>query len=67
MIMTNKGSSVNEFAMGQDMDVRIRNIGIPDRFIEHGSIDELKKSLHLEPDAIAMQICAMCGKENEHE
>jgi 1-deoxy-D-xylulose-5-phosphate synthase len=61
------GSSVNEFAMGQDMDVRIRNIGIPDRFIEHGSIDELKKSLHLEPDAIAMQICAMCGKENEHE
>jgi deoxyxylulose-5-phosphate synthase len=38
-------------------DVSVRIVGIPaDRFIEHGSVDQLRRLLRLDPAGIAKQI-----------
>lgn len=51
------GSAINEFlASVGNRDVSVMNLGIPDRFIPHGSIEELFKSLSLDPVGIARKI-----------
>ena len=36
--------------------IRFTQLGIPDRFIEHGSVPELKKICGLDPDSILKAI-----------
>jgi 1-deoxy-D-xylulose-5-phosphate synthase len=60
------GSSINEYAMGYEEEIRVLNMGIPDRFIEHGSVKELKKELGLDPAGIAVKIISLLGKENAY-
>lgn len=58
------GSSINEYAVIRNIGIRIKNIGVPNIFVEHGTIKELKESLHLNADSIAMQIIyETIGKE----
>ena len=61
------GSSINEYAMFNSINIRVRNIGVPNMFIEHGTIRELRESLQLDPVSLAMQISSMIGKETYHE
>jgi 1-deoxy-D-xylulose-5-phosphate synthase len=60
------GSSVTEYAMGYDEKVKVLSMGIPDRFIEHGSVKELKRELGLDPAGIAVKIISLLGKENAY-
>lgn len=46
------GSAVLEFAAQNNYQNRIEILGIPDTFIEHGSIDELQKSIGLDSNSI---------------
>ena len=57
------GSSIDEYVMGYEAEVKVVNMGIPDRFIEHGSVKELKEDLKLDPVSIAARICSILGKE----
>ena len=42
------GSAILEFASENNYSNPIKTLGIPDKFIEHGSVDELQKSIHLD-------------------
>ncbi len=46
------GSAVLEFAMHHNYHVPIKCLGIPDEFVEHGSTDELFKSVRLDSKSI---------------
>ena len=51
------GSAVLELlAEEQAFDIRIKRIGIPDRFIEHGSQAQLRKDLGLDAEGIAATV-----------
>ncbi|MBD3426976.1 MAG: 1-deoxy-D-xylulose-5-phosphate synthase [Candidatus Omnitrophica bacterium] len=48
------GSAVLEFAERENIkNIRVRCLGLPDEFIEHGERDELLRKYHLTPDEIA--------------
>jgi len=57
------GSSIDEYVMGYEARVKVVNMGIPDRFIAHGSVSELRKDLKLDPAGIAVRICSVLGRE----
>jgi len=46
------GSAVNEFLAASNSKVTIKNIGIPDRFIQHGNTLDLKAEIALNQDGI---------------
>ena len=51
------GSSVLEFCERENIqNVKVRCLGLPDEFIEHGDRDELLRKYHLTPDEIALII-----------
>lgn len=51
-VMGGAGSAVNEFVMREDLPVRVKNIGLPDRYLEHGSRDELLEDAGLDDNSI---------------
>ncbi|PCJ49585.1 MAG: 1-deoxy-D-xylulose-5-phosphate synthase [Gammaproteobacteria bacterium] len=51
-IMGGAGSAVNEFIATLNTSVSIKNIGIPDRFIQHGNTLDLKVEIALTEDGI---------------
>ncbi len=51
-IMGGAGSAVNEFLTTIDKHVTVKNLGIPDRFIEHGNALDLKADIDLNQDGI---------------
>ncbi len=46
------GSLVNSFAIKNGFKIDIKNLGIPDEFVEHGSMSELKTMLHLDGESL---------------
>jgi 1-deoxy-D-xylulose-5-phosphate synthase len=46
------GSAVAEYLADQNLACRLRRIGIPDRFIEHGSCAQLDEMLGLSPETL---------------
>ena len=49
-------SSINNYVMSNQLGIQVINYGIPDIFIEHGSVAELRLNLKLDPDSIASDI-----------
>ncbi len=47
------GEGVTEYLMSRGWQGKIKNIGIPDRFIEHGSREELQKITSLDSESIS--------------
>lgn len=54
------GSAVLELLQENNINVKVERIGIPDRFIEHGSQSILKKKLGLDKEGIKKKIEEMC-------
>ena len=50
------GSAVLEFLAGEGIEKEVLTMGVPDRFIRHGSVDELKKEIGLDAESIAASI-----------
>ncbi len=46
-IMGGAGSAVNEFILENNIQIRVRNLGLPDRFIEHGDTKDLFERIEL--------------------
>lgn len=62
-LMGGFGSAVLEAACELGVDLsRVRRLGIPDHFVEHGDRDELLADLGLDPPGIA-QVCRALAKE----
>ncbi|SKB49304.1 1-deoxy-D-xylulose-5-phosphate synthase [Salegentibacter holothuriorum] len=53
------GSAVLEFATKHDYKVKIRNLGLPDEFIEHGNIDELQEIAKINVEYIEEEIVSL--------
>jgi len=61
------GSAVLEAASDMNLDTRrIRRLGIPDEFIEHGDRNDLLASLNLDPTGIAATCREMAGNSTLH-
>lgn len=50
------GSAVLEYMADHDFSPRIRRMGLPDSFVEHGSIPELQHIVGIDADAIIEQL-----------
>ena len=50
------GEAVADYCKVKDLPAKIRHIGIPDRFVEHGNVDRLKQSMGMDPQSIAESI-----------
>lgn len=50
------GTAVLEFLNTNNYSLPCKILGIPDRFIEHGSIEELQKTVGLDPNSLAIEI-----------
>lgn len=51
-IMGGAGSAINEFLLNNDIQIKVKNLGIPDRFVEHGDTKELFKRIGLTAEDI---------------
>ena len=50
------GSEVLEYINDHGYTTKVHRMGIPDKFIEHGSVKELRKLIHLDAEAICKAI-----------
>ncbi len=55
------GSAINEFLARQDIDVRVLNLGLPDRFIGQGSSSQQLHNCGLDPDGIMDSVNEFVG------
>jgi 1-deoxy-D-xylulose-5-phosphate synthase len=53
------GSAVLEFLTAEDIHVRVRRLGVPDRFIPHGTQDELRKLCGFDKESITQTALQM--------
>ena len=63
-VMGGAGSAVNEYLLNSGQSIQIRNIGIPDRYIEHGSSLVLKERIDLNEQGISDVIDALLQSIN---
>jgi len=52
VVMGGAGSAVNEFVANNNLNVKIKNIGLPDEFLAHGSRDEVLADAGLSEEKI---------------
>ena len=50
------GSLVNDYVLNQDIDVKVMNLGLKDRFIDHGKASKLLAQQGLDAEGIIAQI-----------
>jgi 1-deoxy-D-xylulose-5-phosphate synthase len=55
-VMGGAGSAVNEYLVQENYSTPILNLGLPDRFLEHGKVPDMLAEVGLDSDAIATSI-----------
>jgi len=50
------GSAVNEFISKENLEMKVKNLGLPDKFLEHGTREELLKEIGLDEEGIFRSI-----------
>jgi len=55
-VMGGAGSAVNEYLVQENYSTPIINLGLPDRFLEHGKVPDMLAEVGLDSDAIATAI-----------
>ncbi len=63
VVMGGAGSAVNEFLAAEHALIPVLNLGLPDRFQEHGTREELLAEAGLTPDAIIRAVQAFLHHE----
>lgn len=53
------GSAVLEFMADHDFSPKVKRMGLPDCFVEHGSVDQLRQIVGIDRTAIVAQLCSM--------
>ena len=64
--MGGAGSAVQEFASKENLNVRSILFGIPDKFIEHGSREEMIEMAGLDPDSLEKIVKKYCEDASEN-
>lgn len=55
-IVGGAGSAVNEFVLNQGLDVKVKNLGLPDKFLQHGTREEILAEVGLDEEGILNSI-----------
>ncbi|HAR89953.1 MAG TPA: 1-deoxy-D-xylulose-5-phosphate synthase [Gammaproteobacteria bacterium] len=55
-VMGGAGSAVNEYLVQENYSIPILNLGLPDRFLEHGKVPDMLAEVGLDSDTIATAI-----------
>ncbi len=56
VVMGGAGSAVNEYLVSSGLPLPVLNLGLPDRYLEHGSREELLSEAELDADGIQRNI-----------
>jgi 1-deoxy-D-xylulose-5-phosphate synthase len=56
------GEAVSDYLLQKQSDAELLHIGVPDVYVEHGSVDQLKKTLRMDADAIIERIYERLGR-----
>ena len=52
------GEACADYLLEKKMDVRFIHIGVPDVYVEHGGVEQLKKTLRMDADSVTERILA---------
>ena len=52
------GEACGDYLLAKHEDVRLIHVGVPDVYVEHGGVGQLKKTLHMDADSIVERICS---------
>ena len=52
------GEACGDYLLAKHEDVRLIHVGVSDVYVEHGGVDQLKKTLHMDADSIVERICS---------
>ena len=52
------GEACGDYLLAKHEDVRLIHVGVPDVYVEHGGVDQVKKTLHMDADSIVERICS---------
>lgn len=52
------GEACGDYLLAKHEDVRLIHVGVPDVYVEHGGVDQLKKTLHMDADSIVERVCS---------
>ncbi|MGH7775002.1 MAG: 1-deoxy-D-xylulose-5-phosphate synthase [Candidatus Binatia bacterium] len=61
------GSAVLEFLANEGVSVKVKRLGVPDRFIPHGTQEELRKICGIDKDAITQAALQMVRGEKKRK
>ena len=50
------GEAISDYCMTKALPVFVKHVGIPDVFVEHGSVEKLKASLEMDAESISGKI-----------
>lgn len=50
------GSRINKFVIDNNYNIKVENIGIPDKYVEHGNVDQLFETIGMSDEQIANRI-----------
>ncbi|HOO44317.1 MAG TPA: transketolase C-terminal domain-containing protein, partial [Bacillota bacterium] len=53
------GSAINEYLQANDLPNKIKIIGLPDEFIEHGSVEEIYQKYGLDTDSVIKKMIGL--------
>ena len=59
------GEACGDYLLAKHEDVRLIHVGVPDVYVEHGGVDQLKKTLHMDADSIVERICSAMSDEDD--
>ncbi|WP_223670917.1 1-deoxy-D-xylulose-5-phosphate synthase [Kangiella shandongensis] len=55
-VMGGAGSAINEFILNNGLSIKVKNLGLPDRFVEHGDTKDLLKRINLTAEDIVKSL-----------
>ena len=58
------GSAVMEYFSDRNYKNDILRIGLPDKFIDHGTQEELHRLIGIDPESIMKKVKSFCQSEN---
>jgi 1-deoxy-D-xylulose-5-phosphate synthase len=61
------GSAVLEYLSEKNLKNDVLRIGLPDKFVDHGTQAELHKILEIDADGIVMQVKDFCSSKKTHQ
>jgi len=55
-VLGGAGAAVNEFLLREDYHIPVLNLGLPDRFLSHGSVSQMLASVGLDRDGVLASV-----------